>query len=485
MRLFLKILMVVGMTILLLVPLLLIGSTIQDRKLYRNQVVQQVARSSAGAQSFQGPIINVPYSEIVDVEEKDAQGVTRHVRREHSDVWVFFPEAMNLDGTLVPKTRNIGLHEVRQYELQTRVVASFRLDIPNDALPDANRRIGTPWISYGIGDVRGLRGLQTLKIDGRDVELQQGYGVGERKGLHAMLPVPVPGQSLNVDTRFEATLEGMESLSISPLGKRNRIAIASTWPHPLFNGDFLPQSRTITGKGFQAVWEISSLATNAQAQYLQGALAPAVARAGAANGEYVESGEAISGIDAIGVSLVEPVNIYTQADRATKYGILFVMLTFVGFFMFEMMKRLRIHAIQYGLVGLALAIFFLLLLALSEHIRFEYAYAIASAACIGLIGFYVSSVLQSWKRGTGFSAMLVLLYAALYGLLISEDNAMVLGAGMLFLVLAAIMVVTRRIDWYSVDNAPPALPPQTHPTQTQPKPQSSSSAPPDMPSPAH
>jgi inner membrane protein len=147
---------------------------------------------------------------------------------------------------------------------------------------------------------------------------------------------------------------------------------------------------------------------------------------------------------------VDPVNVYSQADRASKYGLLFVLLTFVGFFMFELIKQLPIHPIQYGLVGLALAIFFLLLLSLSEHIAFAWAYLVASMACIGLLGFYLSHVLRSRARGLGFAAMLATLYAALYGLLVSEDNALVLGSGLLFLILAAIMVVTRKVDWYEL-----------------------------------
>ena len=150
------------------------------------------------------------------------------------------------------------------------------------------------------------------------------------------------------------------------------------------------------------------------------------------------------------VALVDPVNIYTQADRASKYGLLFVILTFVGFFMFELIRELRIHPIQYGLVGLALAIFFLLLVSLSEHIAFVQAYLVASVACIGLLAFYLTAVLRSTARGLGFAAMLATLYAALYGLLMSEDNALVLGAGLLFVILAAIMVITRKVDWYQL-----------------------------------
>jgi inner membrane protein len=177
---------------------------------------------------------------------------------------------------------------------------------------------------------------------------------------------------------------------------------------------------------------VSSLASNAQSTFRNTLAEPAAA----------DQAERIS------VSLVDPVDVYTQVDRATKYGVLFVLLTFVAFFMFEFLKALRIHPIQYGLVGLAIALFFLLLLALSEHIAFGAAYLAAGAACVGLIGYYLKHVLGGWGRGAGFAGLLGTLYAALYGLLISEDNAMVLGASLLFLVLASIMVLTRKVDWY-------------------------------------
>ena len=457
MRLLLKILMVIGMTIAILVPLMMIRGTIEERQMYRREAVQTVARSSAGAQAFSGPVLMVPYTELVEVEEKDNAGVIRKVQREESGIWTFFPETLEAAGTMKPIMRKIGLHEVRKYEFDTRVHAQFRAAVPNDAGALAPRRIGQPFLSYAIADVRGVVGLQTLKVDGKEVELLQGPGRGDSGGLHARLPAAVAGADIVLDTDLKFTLEGTESLAIAPLAKRNIIKIGSPWPHPLFNGDFLPRKRSIDGKGFHAEWEISSLATNAQAQYLGGARVPGMAPAGSVDAEHMA--EAVSGMDAIGVSLVEPVNIYSQADRASKYGILFVLLTFVGFFMFELIKQLRIHPIQYGLVGLALAIFFLLLVALSEHIEFGWAYLAASVACIGLLGYYVSHVLRSWLRGIGFAAMLSTLYGALYGLLISEDNAMVLGAGLLFLILAAIMVVTRRVDWYSVGAAvPPPLP---------------------------
>jgi inner membrane protein len=274
--------------------------------------------------------------------------------------------------------------------------------------------------------------VPSLRVAGAPRPLRQGLGQRVGTGLHALLPTPTQGQTLAFEVEFSAALQGTETLSVVPLAERNAISLGSPWPHPKFHGAFLPRAREIGPTGFRARWEVSSLASNAQSQYC----------------EVLRTSDAARALDAISVSLVDPVDTYTQVDRATKYGVLFVLLTFVAFFMFELLKRLRIHPIQYGLVGLALSIFFLLLLALSERIPFAIAYLVAALACVGLIGHYLAHVLGGWLRGAGLAAMLGTLYGALYGLLISEDNALVLGAGLLFSVLASIMVLTRRIDWY-------------------------------------
>ncbi len=448
MRLWLKILMVLGMTLAILVPLMLIRGVIHDREAYRMEAVQEIARSEAGAQGLAGPVLVVPWTETVEVEEKNSAGeVVRKVKRDgESGEWLFFPESLALDGTMRPYTRRRGLHEVRMYELSGQLAAEFRVQVPRDLDPELPRKIGRPWLSYGIADVRGLRGSPRLRVDGAPLDLLQGHGHRDQPGVHVRLAPPAAGSQLSLATRLDFTLAGAEALAVAPLAAHNRIALASPWPHPLFTGAFLPGQRSIDAGGFKAVWEISSLATNAQQQYRGG-------RGLASSTVATIRDGASDGLDAAAISLVEPVDAYAQADRASKYGILFVLLTFVGFFMFELIKQLRIHPIQYGLVGLALAIFFLLLVSLSEHVAFGWAYLVASVACIGLLGFYLSHVLRSRARGIGFAAMLATLYAALYGLLVSEDNALVLGAGLLFLILAAIMVVTRKVDWYQLSSA--------------------------------
>jgi inner membrane protein len=289
-------------------------------------------------------------------------------------------------------------------------------------------------------------------MDGADIELEEGFGSRDAGGVHSRLPTPEAGTTLRLDASLEIGLGGTEVLAFVPLARSNVFGLESNWPHPRFGGNFLPGQRQVSGKGFTAQWEVSSLATNAQAQFLAGRTVPSFDEATSMPGYGSDHALGLTSgdIDAVAISLVDPVNIYSMADRATKYGLLFVILTFVGFFMFELIRELRIHPIQYGLVGLSLAIFFLLLVSLSEHIAFLWAYLVASAACIGLLAFYLSSVLRSTGRGLGFAAMLATLYAALYGLLVSEDNALVLGAGLLFVILAAIMVVTRKVDWYQL-----------------------------------
>ena len=415
------------LTLLLLIPLGMINGTIRERQDYRQQAVTAVAGSFAGPQRLAGPVLVVPYIDEVQYQDKDALGkpVLRTIRT--SRRYLLFPANLHLQGRLVPSVRRRGLHEVRVYELQSTLDASFDAPLPAVSA-GANRLLGDPYLSFSIADVRGLVGSPALTVNQRPTALGQGAGSHRQgAGLNARIPALLEGERIRLSTRLKIVLGGTESLAIAPVADSNVVELSSAWPHPQFGGRFLPRTRSIDASGFQARWELSSLAAGSQEQYRHSADA----------------------IDTLDVSLVEPVNVYSQADRASKYGVLFVMLTFVAFFMFELLKRLPIHPIQYGLVGLALAIFFLLLLSLSEHVEFWIAYLAASIACIGLLGFYLSSALRSRVRGAGFAAGLTLLYAALYGLLVSEDNALVLGSLMLFVILATLMGVTRRIDWYA------------------------------------
>ena len=444
MRLWVKILMVAAMTIAILVPLTMVRGVIDDRQARRAEAVSNIAASYGGRQVVSGPVLVVPYTENVAEQATDAAGIMRTTQRRRTRHWTFFPETLVVDGEMAPDTRKRGLHEVRVYEWQGTVQARFDASIPDDAPEGADRSIGEPWLAFGIADVRGLRELPRMQVDGRAVTLAQGIGHDDGPGVHARLAAPAAGARLAFASRMDLQLRGTESFAMMPLARDNDLRLRSSWPHPRFEG--LSPVHDLDGAGFSAQWKVASLSTDAQRRYRkQASLARDM-------GSLPWSPDP----DAAGLTLVDPVNAYLQAERATKYGLLFVLLTFVAFFMFELMRQQPIHPIQYGLVGLAIAVFFLLLVSLGEHIPFGLAYLSAATACIALIGFYLAAVLGGALRGAAFAGMLATLYAALYGLLVSEDNALVLGAGLLFLVLAAIMVVTRRVDWYQTSMRPDA-----------------------------
>lgn len=446
-KLLLRCAIVGGLVLLLLIPLMLIRGTVQERERYRDQAIERVAQSRAGAQSLIGPVRVLPWTQESEVEVVGPTGLkTRELQKEQGyDLQM--PARLRVQGEMRPDERRVGLFRVPVYSWHARVQAEFT---DSEYKPVAGRSYGQPYLALGIADVRGLVGSPNLRVDGRSVALQAGARALEAtsKGLHAPLRMQGDaGSGVLADGRkveLEFVLDGTRTLSVVPLGDDTRVDIASTWPHPQFSGSFSPNERSIDVSGFKASWAVSSLASAAQEQ---------LRRSLHSNGT----------VESLTVALVDRVDVYTQADRATKYGILFVLLTFVGFALFELIKQLRIHPLQYLLVGLALAIFFLLLLSLSEQIAFWQAYLVSAAACIGLQGFYLSGVLRSAKYGLMFSTMLTLLYGALYMLLGSENNALLLGSLLLFGILALIMWITRRMDWYELGSRPvanPATPPR-------------------------
>ncbi len=449
---------VIGMLMLaILIPLEMIRGTIAERQGYRQQAIASVAESYAGAQTLAGPVVVVPYRVDIPYTEEDNKGVSHTKIRSEERQWQFYPQQLRLDGSVAPWIRKRGIHEVLVYELNAKLEGHFDINLPATVADGTVGEIGQSFVSFGIDDVRGLVESPSLAVDSHATALLQGPGDGKpfASGIHAVLPQLAAGKSTAVDVALDFKLDGTEQLSIAPIGDNNRIELKSSWPSPEFTGRFLPHERIVSAKGFDAIWEISALAANTQKQYESSHGCATGCGSGSTPTPVVpDANAAKDSLDRIELTLVDPVNIYTQADRASKYGLLFVLLTFVGFFMFETIKQLRIHPIQYLLVGLALAIFFLLLISLSEHIPFLWAYLVASGACIGLLGFYLGHVLRSRMRGVGFATMLTALYAVLYGLLISEDNALVLGSMMLFAILAAIMIITRKIDWYGVARQP-------------------------------
>jgi inner membrane protein len=346
-----------------------------------------------------------------------------------------------LNGTASVGEKHRGLFKVRTFNWQANVRGDFVLDgTVKVERTRADSRIvwGPPVVSLALSDPRGLVGAPTLEWAGQSIAMERGSGVPRiASGLHATTPPIDPSHPQRLPYSLAINLQGTELLSIVPVADNNRVSLNSDWRHPSFGGQFLPQpeSQQIGKDGFAAQWVVTALASTAQ-QQVQALL----------DGKK----EGLASVERLDVGFIEPIDIYSLSDRALKYAFLFIGLTFGCFMLFEVLKRLPIHPAQHGFVGLALAMFFLLLFALSEHIAFWLAYLIAATGCIGLLGFYLSAVLRGVSRGVSFSLMLTALYSALYGLLVSEDNALLLGSLLVFALIAAAMVLTRNVDWYRV-----------------------------------
>jgi inner membrane protein len=416
---------ILALTCVILIALFMVSSVVDDREKYRSAAVQSIEASYAGPQVFIGPVLVRPYTQTAETTEVSENGAKKTIAHKQELTARTFPQVLDVRGTMLPSKRRHGLYTVQVYEFQGELKGS--LDVV-DPLTQGIVVWGEPYLELSVADVRGIVGTPRVLVNGVAETMLQ--GAPETTGWQPNLHVPLRGVSVqkgHMNFVLELNLAGTETLGIAPVGDSNHLEIQSSWKSPLFDGQFLPRTREVGSGGFHAVWDVSSLASGTQVQ--------------------LETNP-VKTIDLIDVGLTTLVDPYTLSNRAVKYGILYVVLTFGGFLMFELIQQLPIHPVQYLLVGLGLTIFFLLLVSFSEHIAFGIAYLIASVACIGLLTFYLSYVLRSVERGLGFGAILTTLYAAIYGLLISEDNALVLGSSMLFCLLAVVMYVTRKVDWY-------------------------------------
>jgi inner membrane protein len=425
-----KVLMICILALLLLIPLGMIESKISERQLLQQNVQQDISRSSAGSQVISGPFLVLRYRVLDRVAQKEGGNETRSKVVET----VLPAHQLKVDGNVAVETRNRGIYKVRLFNLHSQLTGSFV--IPRGYGSNAVVEDMQPVAAYfvmKVSDARGIANVPTLTLNGLKYDFSPGVAmpvVGN--GMHVVLNQLDARQEHNLSFSFPLDLQGTTSLAVEPSGESTQLSLKSAWPHPSFGGGFLPQTRKVDSAGFTAQWLVSNLARNAHAENTNMAQAS----------------------DVMSVDFIDPVNIYLLSERAVKYGIMFVLLIFTAFFMFEVLQGLKIHAMQYLLVGLAMAMFFLLLISLSEHVAFVAAYCISGTACVSLIGVYIAGMLRNLKSAITFSSGIALLYALLYGVLQSEDNALLMGTLVLFLALAVVMLLTRRMDWYSLSQAP-------------------------------
>jgi inner membrane protein len=453
---FVKTVAIVSIFVVLALSLARIGHLVEERQWRFREAEQSVEQALAGRQSLMGPALVSHCVEVWEQSSGDGKDRTT-VAGKREFTLASTPSRLDVQGVSVMEPRYRGLFKVNTYASRLTLKArweSLASLQPKREHAGSQVDCAAPVLMVAVADARGIR-QASLRARGVDLPVLAGTRhVAHPRGFHAVLPAPRSVDPDPLEAEVVIELAGTAAFGLAPIAGDTLVALKGDWPHPSFGGRFLPMTREVRDDGFDATWRISSLATTAAEEFSRGVglCAPAAADVVLPDDALPRAAPAEAQprgcIETLDVAFIDPVNPYSLSDRAIKYGLLFVGLTFLAVGGVEVLRGLRIHPIQYLLVGCAVSIFFLLLLSLSEHLRFEVAYAIAASACVALLAFYARHLLGGWRAGRWFGAGIATLYGALYVLLQLEQTALVVGSGLLFATLAGAMVLTRRLDWY-------------------------------------
>lgn len=423
-RVGLKLAVLIVLLLILLIPLALIRAVVEEREQRRDAALTEIVDLQGGSQLIVGPLVSLP----VTVGYVDDQGVARS----RTETVMIVPSELRVDAAIVPEVLSRGIYQVPVYEVAGTIEGAVGLPTL-DQLPLANvRRVH--WdqaeLVLGISGVAGIRTSPTVTIDGTEQAVASSGGVGPAS---AGVAAPLRGAGPQTQHRFTVALalSGGGGFHMLPTAIGSSVAIDSSWPSPSFSGDLLPTERQLSDDGFSATWETTALGMGMPPLWVGGRNAT----------PWLNSSR-------VGVELYQPVGHYQQTLRSVKYGALFLLLPFAALFLLEVFTGVRIHPIQYLFVAAAKTVFYLLLLSLSEQIAFEAAYWIGAAATAVLVAVYVGAFL--YRRGHAWiiGAMITGEYLFLFAALQSEDYALLIGSLGLFALVALMMIVTRKIDWY-------------------------------------
>ena len=429
-----KIIILVGISLLSAIPLGIVMNMTSDRQYLYHEVINEIGQSWGPQQRVSGPALVVPYRYQVIKEKVNDAGEPIKFKSEYQSELVILPKNLTLAMDLKHDFRSRGIYQSLVYSAAVTGKAKFvipKLDIENLV----EFKIDNARLVFGISANQAIEKIEQfslLNTQGKtlstlaDNGIMPGTGLERLQGLERgfQQPISVDLTQGKFEVDFAIALRGSQSISALPLGEHTDIKITTDWPHPSFNG-ILPTNRNISDTGFSADWQISHLTRN-----------------------YPQVFSSDQDVDLTEVQassqLFEPVTHYGKIERSVKYGMLFIALTFIVLLIFELGQNTRLNLIQYLLVGCAVTLFYLLLLSLSEHLAFNYAYSIAASIPILSISAYVGSATASVKKGGIIAAMLVSLYGVLYSILKLEDYALLMGTGLLLTVLLALMFITRH-----------------------------------------
>jgi inner membrane protein len=430
-NLYFKIGTIVIIALLLLIPTSMIRGIIYERESTQEQAIQEVSSKWGEAQTIKGPIMSLPFMRYAKETDK-ATGKEKLVtvfEKLH-----ILPSKLKIVTEMKPERRYRGVYEIVVYNSIIKVSGEFnKLNFEELDIPASNFDFTKARLNVGIDDLRGIEKQIELNWNNLNFPFSPGVSSSDNftSGINAQIALS-PTDNHIYTFSFELKLKGSQQLYFTPVGKETDINVASTWTTPSFNGSFLPDENKVTKDGFTAHWNVLNLNRN----YPQ---------------SWVGSRYNIN-YSAFGVDLILPVDNYQKSHRSIKYAILFIGLTFLVFFFIEVFQSAFIHPIQYILVGIALVIFYTLLLSISEYLKFNMSFFISALATLILISGYVKAILKSTKLTAFISGLLSILYIFIFVIIQLEDFALLIGSIGVFIILALIMYFSRKIDWYSIGN---------------------------------
>jgi len=419
-----KVLSIGLLVIVLLIPTSMISSLMRERESRRDSVVQEINHKWGSSQTITGPFFTVPFKSFY----KDAKDKLKfNIHYLH-----ILPENIHISGQIDPQIRYRSLYEAVLYNTQININGNFTIPILNQSNIDPENVLWEKAIfSIGITDMRGIQDNIIIKFNEKSYKASPGLKTTDiaSSGVQCVIPLSPTKNDSTFSSRLN--LNGSEQIHFIPVGETTNVNLKSPWPSPSFNGSFLPATREITDKGFSAAWKILHLNRNFP-QFWEG------------NQYKVDE-------SSFGLKLLITADIYQKSIRISKYALMFIVFTFSAFFFSEIINKKRVHPIQYILIGLAIILFYVLLLSISEHLNFDFSYILSAFAITTIITGYSKSILRNNHFTLTVFGILIILYAYLYIVLQLEDYALIMGSIGLFIVLTTVMYITRKIDWYSLD----------------------------------
>lgn len=419
----LRLIIIAFLSLVLLIPAQMIKSLIRERQERREEAVKEVFNKWGSKQVIAGPILTIPFKSTMRTSEREIYEVKKYVH--------LLPEDLNITGSVIPQRRYRGIYEMVLYQAELQINGHFNSsEIKSMNIPISKLCLQEASLSLGISDMKGIKEMAGVKWN-NDI-LSGSPGVQARGILPGGVSAKTPVDLNKEDYRFDIAinLNGSEDLMFTPVGKENIVKISSPWNNPSFSGEYLPDFRQINGDGFQAEWKILYMNRNYPQKWIGDEFS-------------IEPSK-------FGITFLIPVDEYQKTMRTAKYVLMFITFTFFTFFLIELLNGRAIHPIQYLLIGFALLLFYTLLLSLSEHFRFNFAYLISSLSIIVMISAYTKAVLKSNWQALLICGFLTILYSYLFLILQLQDYALLMGSLILFVILTLVMFVTRKIDWFSI-----------------------------------